>query len=176
MGTHCGQKASLTTRFFQNVTRENAAYGGGNFGLEAAVHRDLVKPGLWDKSLGRDFSWLVSVWDMGTESHVVRCVASAGSLSCVPGNARWALRGSLGVCRLTTRGTCLSDDACCKGCEAEKACAHVRIRQWNAPGDLATAPPTGFPHTSAREAGIRFFVSSVPASISTAGQIAPLLS
>lgn len=33
--------------------------------LEAAVHRDLVKPGLWDKSLGRDFSWLVSVWDMG---------------------------------------------------------------------------------------------------------------
>jgi len=41
--------------------------------LEAAVHRDLVKTGVWDKTLGADFSWLATVrstGDYGGTAHV----------------------------------------------------------------------------------------------------------
>ena len=43
--------------------------------LEAAVHRDLVKPGIWDASLGRAYSRLVllrSRGDYGAGQHVSR--------------------------------------------------------------------------------------------------------
>lgn len=33
--------------------------------VEAAVHRDLVKPGLWSKQLGADYSWLATVRSTG---------------------------------------------------------------------------------------------------------------
>ena len=41
--------------------------------LEAAVHRDLVKVGVWPEDLGKDFSWLVatrSTGDYGGSIHV----------------------------------------------------------------------------------------------------------
>jgi uncharacterized protein (UPF0332 family) len=41
--------------------------------LEAAVHRDLVKAGLWSEDLGKDFSWLVAIrstGDYGGSMHV----------------------------------------------------------------------------------------------------------
>jgi uncharacterized protein (UPF0332 family) len=33
--------------------------------LESAVHKDLVKPGLWSLDLGKSFSWLVSTRSTG---------------------------------------------------------------------------------------------------------------
>jgi len=33
--------------------------------LESAVHKDLVKPGLWPSDLGRSFSWLASTRSTG---------------------------------------------------------------------------------------------------------------
>ena len=33
--------------------------------IEAAVHRDLVKGGIWPKELGSDFSWLANIRDTG---------------------------------------------------------------------------------------------------------------
>ena len=42
--------------------------------LEQAVHRDLVKPGLWPAEVGRAFSWLVSLrytGDYGGRDHVL---------------------------------------------------------------------------------------------------------
>jgi len=41
--------------------------------LEAAVHRDLARPGEWPTDLGADFSWLASLrytGDYGGEQHV----------------------------------------------------------------------------------------------------------
>lgn len=41
--------------------------------VEAAVHRDLVKPGKWPTEVGSDFSWLASLrytGDYGGEAHV----------------------------------------------------------------------------------------------------------
>lgn len=41
--------------------------------LEAVLHKDLVKPGLWDQALGKAFSWLRamrSLADYGTGAHV----------------------------------------------------------------------------------------------------------
>lgn len=41
--------------------------------VEAAVHRDLVKAGIWENSLGSDFSWLCalrSTGDYGGSLHV----------------------------------------------------------------------------------------------------------
>ena len=33
--------------------------------LESAVHKDLVKPGLWPLDIGKNFSWLVSTRSTG---------------------------------------------------------------------------------------------------------------
>jgi len=41
--------------------------------LESAVHRDLVKSGIWPRELGSDFSWLIalrSTGDYGGKVHV----------------------------------------------------------------------------------------------------------
>lgn len=41
--------------------------------VEAAVHRDLVKPGNWPTEVGADFSWLANLrytGDYGGEAHV----------------------------------------------------------------------------------------------------------
>ena len=41
--------------------------------LEAAVHRDLVKSGMWPKQMGAAYSWLASLrqtGDYGGETHV----------------------------------------------------------------------------------------------------------
>lgn len=42
--------------------------------VESAVHRDLVKPGLWPVEVGAAFSWLVSLrytGDYGGQEHVL---------------------------------------------------------------------------------------------------------
>lgn len=47
--------------------------------LEAAVHRDLVKPGIWPTELGRNFSRLKdlrSIGDYGEETHVTSADAT----------------------------------------------------------------------------------------------------
>jgi uncharacterized protein (UPF0332 family) len=33
--------------------------------LESAIHKDLVKPGLWTEESGKNFSWLVSIRSTG---------------------------------------------------------------------------------------------------------------
>jgi hypothetical protein len=33
--------------------------------LESAVHKDLVKPGLWSSDIGKNFSWLASTRSTG---------------------------------------------------------------------------------------------------------------
>lgn len=41
--------------------------------LESAVHKELVKPGIWTVEMGKDFSWLVatrSTGDYGGRIHV----------------------------------------------------------------------------------------------------------
>ena len=41
--------------------------------LESAVHKELVKPGIWTLEMGKDFSWLVatrSTGDYGGRIHV----------------------------------------------------------------------------------------------------------
>lgn len=48
--------------------------------LEAAVHRDLVKSGMWSKQMGAAYSWLASLrqtGDYGGETHVTTQEAQA---------------------------------------------------------------------------------------------------
>lgn len=53
------------------------AFNGKTFtkhsALESAVHKDLVKPGLWPMDIGKNFSWLASTrstGDYGGSMHV----------------------------------------------------------------------------------------------------------
>ena len=45
----------------------------GHYIQESAVHKELVKPGIWTLEMGKDFSWLVatrSTGDYGGRIHV----------------------------------------------------------------------------------------------------------